>query len=648
MKLIKYLIVIGIMTGVGVYGWLISYNSMPQSVPEPEESVIILKLGHDMPVGSAQHMSALRFADIVNYKTRGKVRIEVYPNQELGTDQQMVEMVRNGTLAMALPPTAKMTTLIPELQVLDLPFLFKSRQDLYSILDGELGRLLLDKMKPYGLVGVTFWESGFKQFINNKPVTHPDDFQNMNIRVMKSPMIMDQFKLFQANPVPIDFHKTYKAIEDKVVDGLENPITSIYMLKFHKRLRHMTISHHAYLAHAFVMSQKKLDTLSPEIQDILYSTALELTPFERKEVITAEKDFLKKLQQDGVRIYHLSDQEKDAFKNKTKSLYENFRTFGGDLLENIEVVLSKKYNAIRNEIVIGLNADLVAGSSLAGQSILRGMELAVNEINQNGGVLGKKLKIIAKDNSGISARGIDNMVYFSEVENLAAVFCGIYSPIALAELEMVHQHKILFLNPWAAATRIVDNGYQPNFVFRVSVRDEYAAPFLVIEALKNYKKVALLLVNDGWGKGNYKGMIDNLALRGTKPVAVEWFNWGQKDMTSQLERIEKSGADVILMVAGAIEGATIIKNISARSIKIPVISHWGITGGHFWKAVNRELENVSVSFLQSFSFMGKQNEKTKQLVQNYFKTYRINHPGKSLHRLEQPMRMIWFICWQWR
>jgi len=625
------LIVIAVIIAAGIL-WMISQEpqkQLPISNEPPKNEVYKLKFGHDLPENSAQHVAALRFADIVNYKSKGRIKVEVFPNQKLGTDQEMLEAIRAGQQAIGLPPTAKMTTLVPEMQYLDLPFLFPTRQDLYEMLDGEPGQMLLDRLKPYGLVGVTIWESGFKQFTANKEIHTPKDFQGLNIRVMKSRTIMEQFKAFGANPIPIDFHQTYQALKDGVVSGEENPLGSIVNMKFHEVQSYVIISNHAYLAQAFVFSQKILESLPPDIQKILTSSAIELTSFERKEIIAREAKFIQTIKDHGTKVYVLSPQERVLFQEATKHILEKYRVIAADILDKTRELLTKKYQTMENEIIIGLNADMVSGSALSGQAIKRGMELAVNEINQQGGVLGKTLKIVARNNSGISARGIDNMIYFSTLKNLAAVMGGIFSPVAIAELPIIHQEKLLFLDPWAAATIIVDNGYTPNYVFRVSVRDEYAGPFLVDQALKKgYRRIAMLLVDDGWGQSNQKAITDALAERQLKPAVVEWFNWGQKDMSFQLDRIEKADADVILLVAATPEGISIVKCMAKSCPKLPIISHWGITGGYFWEHVNQELESVSLQFLQSFSFMNPKNEKTKQVIKKYFEAYNVDHPGK--------------------
>lgn len=611
-------------------GGLIPERHTDQASPEaePGNQVITLKFGHDMPEASAQHKTATRYAKVVNYKTQNRVKIEVYPAQSLGTDQSMIEMAREGQLAIILPPTAKMTTLVPELQVLDLPFLFPDRQSAYAVLDGAPGQTLLSKLRDHGLVGVSFWESGFKQFTANRPIRTPRDFHGLNIRVMKSQTIIDQYRALGANPIPIDFHKTYQALADGSVDGQENPLVSIVNMKFYEVQPCMTISNHGYLAQALVFSKTVLNSLPREIQNILLVTGKELASFERQQIMEDEKKFFKTIQDSGTRVHGLTDQEKKEFRQSLEPVYINYpEDKGKEILSMIQNFLVQRKITQQNEIVIGLNADMNSSSALSGKAIHRGMMLAVDEINRSGGLLGKKFRVVARNNSGLSARGLENLKEFSAMDNLLAVMCGIYSPIALASIDFIHQEKIIYLDPWAAATKIVDNGHTPNYVFRISVRDADAGPFLVSKAGKKYKDIALLLVNDGWGHGNEQGMLAALEQQGMSPTDVQWFSWGQKDMTEQLSAIEASGAEVILMVSPAAEGATIIKNMAARKKKLPIISHWGITGGMFWESVKEELKTVDLSFLQTYSFFGEQTQTAQNLMNDYFKMFQVRNPG---------------------
>ena len=147
-----------------------------------------LTFGHDMPVQSAQHVAALKYSEMVNTKTNGQVQVKVFPNQTLGTDQEMIEMARAGKLDIILPPTAKLSTLVPESQIADLPFFFETRKSIYSFLDGKPGKQLLNLLNPHGLIGVAFWESGFKQFSANREISSEgfDHDKSFNIYYLNS------------------------------------------------------------------------------------------------------------------------------------------------------------------------------------------------------------------------------------------------------------------------------------------------------------------------------------------------------------------------------------------------------------------------------------------------------------------------------
>ena len=611
--------------------WFLFVPSTPE---KPQNSQLapqsmVLKFGHDMPVNSAQHVAATRFADIVNYKSNGKIKIQVFPAQELGSDQDMIQAARSGELAITLPPTSKLTFLEPSLQILDLPFLFPSRTILYAALDGLPGKMLLSKLKKNGLVCPTLWESGFKQFTANKPIRTPQDFEGLNIRIMKSPTIASQFKALGANPIPIDFHQTYSALEDNFVSGEENPLVSIVGMKFYEVQSHVIISNHAYLAQAFCFSQSILNSLSIEHQKILIETAKELTPYQRKEIIEAEKEYLQIIRDSNTEIIALTEEEREAFKKETESIIQEFKKVDAELLERVFRFLEASGAPQNTEVLVGLDADMVSGSAPSGLAIKRGIELAMDEINQRGGVLGKPMKLVVRDHSGLADRGLLNLRYFNSLNNLVAVFGGLHSPVVLAELKSIHQFEVPFLVPWAAATPIVSNNQSPNYVFRVSVRDEYAGEFLVNEALKNYTKIGLLLENTGWGRSNNKAMTVALEKRGLVPE-LQWFNWGVMDFSPYIENLEAKGAEVILFVGNAPEGIHLVKTLAKRTQQIPVISHWGITGGYFWKEVGRELGQINLTFLQSYSFLKELTPRAIQLVDQYKSKYNIQSPEEII------------------
>lgn len=276
-------------------------------------------------------------------------------------------------------------------------------------------------------------------------------------------------------------------------------------------------------------------------------------------------------------------------------------------------------------IIIGLDADMSSGSAQGGEAIRRGAEVAIDEINTAGGLLGRKLQLIVKDHRGNPARGIDNVLDFANMANVVAVLGGVHTPVAMAELEALHEHQLIYLGPWAAGTPIIDNGYEPNFVFRVSVRDEYAGSFLINAAIEaGFKKPGLLLWQTGWGRSNEIAMKNAAKQLGIETINVEWFNSGEPDMTAQIKRLAAKGSDVIMLVANAADTPQILQSMAKMEAvdRLPFISHWGMTGGDFFKKASSSLSAVDLTFLQTFSFSKAPfPDRGKALYENYCRLF---------------------------
>ena len=589
-----------------------------------------LRLGHNMNEQSTVHEAAMRFANEVAEKSQGEIAISLHPAQQLGTDEQMLEMARVGELDLLLTPTAKLSSALPAMQYADLPFYFDNREELYAMLDGEPGDILLEQMGRIGLVGFTFWENGFKHFTANRPLTTPDDFAGLRMRTMKSPMIMEQFRRLGATPVPIEFYATRQALTEGVVDGQENPLASIVSMEFYKAQSHLTLSHHAYLGYVFAGSAKSLQALPIEFQSLIAESARGLTGWERDEVQRREAKLLETIRAAGVEIQELDAAQRAAFRERLSVISHRYEEEAGPLLlsKSEELRWRAGKGATPQALVVALDADLSGSAAPAGLAIKRGMEQAVMEINQRGGVLGKPLKVIARDHRGMPNLGEENVRHFASLPETVAVFTGLHSSVALKQLEAVHELKIPLLDPWAAARGITENSFTPNYVFRVSINDRHAGPFMVDAALNSHRRIALLLENSAWGRGNETTMRQRLAEHSNAPVHVEWFNWGDGDFETKLTQIELADADVILMVANPVEGIAIVNAMAARNNKLPIISHWGIIGGDFWDRTRDSLQKVSLSFLQTFSFLKPETEQAKQLLASHLKHYGLKEAGE--------------------
>jgi len=593
-----------------------------------EQSVINLRFGHNIPVDSALHQASLRFADLVESKTAGRVKVTVFPAQELGDDHQMVEMARKGELDILLTPTAKMSVAVPSMQYADLPFFFPSRQDLYDMLDGKPGEIILNDMRSIGLYGVTFWENGFKHFTANFPIHSPEDLKGKKIRVMKSRMIMEQFKSFGAQPISIDFHATKKALEDKVVEGQENPLVAIVSMGFHEVQSDLTLSEHSFLGYVFSFSEHSFMKLPLHIRNTLIESAKEITPWERAETQRRESEFLKTIEESGVKVHKLTEEQHLAFSRAVAHIPEQFEPIiGVDVISKTQELLYEKYGAFLNNedhILIGINSDASVGGELAPLEIKRGVSLAVDEINKKGGVLSKKLVVVLKDHKILSARGLKNIKEFAENPNLAAIIGGVHSAVIAEELESIEQLKIPYLIPWAASASIVENGSKENYVFRLSANDALASNFIAKYAVAQNKNIAIIVENSLWGRENLAFMKSYLKQESKGIIHEVIYNRGQQSFKDEVDTLIKSGVETIILVANSLEGTKVLQEVSKRNEKILLISHWGIVAGNFFEHNKKALKNVDLRFFQTFSFAKNKTAKSQALLKSYRDKYRVD------------------------
>ena len=261
--------------------------------------------------------------------------------------------------------------------------------------------------------------------------------------------------------------------------------------------------------------------------------------------------------------------------------------------------------ASEQPLVIGLNADLSAADSYTGQAIRLGAEIALDEINAAGGVLGRPLVLELYDHRRNPARGIDNVERLASRDDVIAILGGKHTPVILAELETIHAWGIPYLVPWAAGTPIIDNGYTPNYVFRVSVRDALAGPFLVEHALDlGFQRLGLVLEQTGWGRSNEVSLTQALEEQGLAPARVEWFNWGEQNFAATARRMLDADVDAMIFVGNEPDGVSFVRGVLENEVtaQLPIISHWGIVGGGFTQALASDLDRVDLTFLQTFSF----------------------------------------------
>lgn len=274
------------------------------------------------------------------------------------------------------------------------------------------------------------------------------------------------------------------------------------------------------------------------------------------------------------------------------------------LLLSAGMLASAPANANSDEpLIIALSADLSAVAVEGGVAIERGARIAIDEINAKGGILGRRIALKVFDHRGNPARGKKNLSVIAQTPNVLAVLGGVHTPVALAELPLLHEHQIIYLGPWAAGTPIVDNGYTPNFVFRISVRDAEAAKVLLKHAMsRGIKRISLVLERTAWGRSNLNSLQLLSKEFAIEIVNVNWINWRQQDFSQSVSIIAKSDAEAVFTVVNAPEGKVVVDSLLASGLDLPIISHWGLAGGAFVEQLGLDkLNQADINVLQTFS-----------------------------------------------
>jgi branched-chain amino acid transport system substrate-binding protein len=259
-------------------------------------------------------------------------------------------------------------------------------------------------------------------------------------------------------------------------------------------------------------------------------------------------------------------------------------------------------------IKIGHVAALSGASAQSGEAITRGLTVAIDEINAKGGVLGRKLELVQRDDESSPPKGLVAARELISKEKVAAIFGGIDTPVALATVPLINKEKVPYMAVWAAGTGVTRNGATPNYAFRVSAVDVLVDIKLLDYAAKKFgaKKAGLMLINNPWGESNEKGLVaadaDNASI---EIVGIEKFESSDVDMTPQLTRLKEKGADAIILVVNTPPGAQMMKSRERMGWTVPVVSHWGISGGRFPELAGPTAGDAH--FVQTYSFFGKLN-----------------------------------------
>ncbi|MCD6574468.1 TRAP transporter substrate-binding protein [Candidatus Aerophobetes bacterium] len=284
---------------------------------------VTIKVGHGHSVFHPVNQGFELFKELLEKRTHGRIKVEVYPNAQLGSESEMAEMTKMGTMQGIM--FGRFEEMSPMLYAFALPFLFKDYAHVNRVLNGPLGSFYATYVEEHGLKLLGWAHSGFRQITNNvRPIRRPEDLQGLKMRTPPLENIIETMKAFGASPTPIAYPEVYMALKTKVVDGQENPYVNIYSEKFYEVQKYLTEANYIYMPGPFCVGLKWWNSLSPEDQKIIELAAKSAVAYTNALTEAEDQKYKKLIAESGVQIYELSDEERAAFIEKAQPVYDSF------------------------------------------------------------------------------------------------------------------------------------------------------------------------------------------------------------------------------------------------------------------------------------------------------------------------------------
>ncbi|SNZ00054.1 tripartite ATP-independent transporter solute receptor, DctP family [Flagellimonas pacifica] len=284
----------------------------------------IIKLAHGLDVNHSVHKALVKMGEDLAQLSKGKLTVEIYPNQQLGTERQIMELLQIGSVDMTKVSAATLENFAPKTKVLGLPYLFRNREHSFKVFDGPIGQELLNDGKKYWLKGLGFYDAGSRSFYTKeKVVEHPDDLKGQKIRVMPSVTAMEMVRGFGGSPTPISWGELYTSLQQGVVDGAENNPPSFYLSKHYEICKYYSLNEHTFSPDVVIVGTQFWDQLTTEEQNWVQEAVNASVTYQRELWAMAEAEALEAIQKSGVKIIR---PDKVPFSKRTDKLYEKYQS----------------------------------------------------------------------------------------------------------------------------------------------------------------------------------------------------------------------------------------------------------------------------------------------------------------------------------
>ena len=297
--------------------------------------------------GHPQVLGVEKFAELVKAKSEGKLAVKPFPGGTLGPDLQVVSAMQGGTVEMNVMNASLLAGNVKEMAIFDFPYLFANTKEADAVADGPVGRKLLDKLQERGLVGLAYWDLGFRQMhTTKKPIAKADDFKGLKMRVIPTPIYVDFMNALGATAVPMPFTETYSALEQGAIDGMTNPLLNILDGKYNEVTKHLTLTNHMYTPQVVIVSKKFWDKLSADEKKILQDAANETALYQRKVARDQAASVLAELKKKGMQVHELAPADIDAMKKRAQPVIDKFtKELGEPLVKEVYAEVAKARGA---------------------------------------------------------------------------------------------------------------------------------------------------------------------------------------------------------------------------------------------------------------------------------------------------------------
>lgn len=303
------------------------------------KDVITINIGHVEAEDRSTHRALVEhFKNTVEEKSKGSISVQIYSNSVLGGDSELTESVAMGTLEAALPSTSVLVSYSDDFGIMDMPYLFSSTEKAFDAMDGDLGDYFNQKLEKVGIHSLGYSYNGLRSMTNSShPIQSPEDLKGLKMRVMENEVFIDFFETLGASATPMSFNELFTGLQQHTVDGQENPPSLIYASKLQEVQKYLSLTEHVNNFLGFIMNKDFYDSLTEEQKEIIQDAAREFVDYQREMELEDTEVYVEKLEEEGMQVNRLTDEQKMKFRQELEPMYEKYREkFGEEIFETLE------------------------------------------------------------------------------------------------------------------------------------------------------------------------------------------------------------------------------------------------------------------------------------------------------------------------